>query len=265
MGKNKYIEIENKKDLLIAKLDDKIRQCRTKNKIVNTEFLNINEKKVIEKKLYEYKEKNYIFLGGYEEAESKLLVLFPEKFLEDIVYKNINNIIKCIKIILPNELKNKYTHRDYLGAVINLGIEKNRIGDIIVHENGADILIISENSNFIKDNLQSMSKFKKAKITIENIENIQIEEKKFEQFTILVNSMRLDNFVSEITKFSRSKTEEWINTEKVYVNDICENKISKQIKQGDILSIRTSGKYIVGEIIGKNVKGKTKVNIKKYA
>ena len=77
--------------------------------------------------------------------------------------------------------------------------------------------------------------------------------------------MRLDNFVSEITKFSRSKTEEWINTEKVYVNDICENKISKQIKQGDILSIRTSGKYIVGEIIGKNVKGKTKVNIKKYA
>ena len=44
-----------------------------------------------------------------------------------------------------------------------------------------------------------------------------------------------------------------------------DNKISKQIKQGDILSIRTSGKYIVVEIIGKNVKGKTKVNIKKYA
>ena len=54
--------------LLIAKLTDKIKECKTKNRIVNTEFLNMHQKNIIQKELNRLKEKDYIFFGGYEEA-----------------------------------------------------------------------------------------------------------------------------------------------------------------------------------------------------
>ena len=84
--------IEDK--LLIAKLQDKIKHCKNRNKIVNTEFLNLHQKQLIQNKLNELKIKNYIFHGGFEEAENKLLILYPEKLNEEIVLNAINEIIR---------------------------------------------------------------------------------------------------------------------------------------------------------------------------
>ena len=132
-----------------------------------------------------------------------------------------------------------------------------------IWEDGADIIIIAENAEYIKSSLQNIPKFRKSKIEIVSTNELKVEEKRYEDMAILVNSMRLDNIVSEITRFSRSKTEEWIDEEKVFVNDVCESKGSKIVKEGDILAIRTSGKYVVDSIIGNNKKGKIKVNVRK--
>ena len=70
-----------------------------------------NEKLIIAK-LDELKIKNYIFSGGFKEAESKILILFPEKLDEEIIESNLDNIINAIKVKLPNELKGKYKHGD---------------------------------------------------------------------------------------------------------------------------------------------------------
>jgi len=71
------MEKKDDEKLIIAKLNDKIRICKTKNKIVNTEFLNIHQENIIRKELDIIKEKEYLFTGGFEEAESKLLVIYP--------------------------------------------------------------------------------------------------------------------------------------------------------------------------------------------
>ena len=73
--------------LLIAKLMDKIKICKTRNKIVNTEFLTIYQIEIIQKELNREKIRNYLFFGGYEEAEGKLLIIYPEKFEKEIVEK----------------------------------------------------------------------------------------------------------------------------------------------------------------------------------
>lgn len=65
--------------LLIAKLIDKIKECKRKNKIVNTEFLNMNQKNIVQKELNRLKEKDYMFFGGYEGAHSETLILYPPK------------------------------------------------------------------------------------------------------------------------------------------------------------------------------------------
>ena len=83
--------------LIIAKLQDKIKYCKNRNKIVNTEFLNLYQKQIVQNKLNELKIKNYIFHGGFEEAENKILILYPDKLNEDIINNSINEIINAIK------------------------------------------------------------------------------------------------------------------------------------------------------------------------
>lgn len=97
------MEKESEEKLIVAKLKDKIRLCKTRNRMIHTEFLNKYQEDVIQKELNHRKEKNYLLFGGYESAESKILILYPDKLTEDIVKGKIKDIIKAIKITLPNE------------------------------------------------------------------------------------------------------------------------------------------------------------------
>ena len=258
------MENKNEDKLIIAKLNDKIRFCKTKNKLVNTEFLNMHQEMIMQEELQRQKEKNYIITGGYEGAESKLFILYPEKLTQEIAQNYINEIIKAIKIVLPNEQIGKYEHRDYLGTIMQFGLERERIGDIIVHKEKAYILVLSENAEYIKTSLQDTKKFKKSKIDIIGLNEIEIKQPEFEAFKITVNSLRLDNFVSEISKISRSETAKLIQSELVSVNGRIETKPAKIIEERDILIIRGKGKFIVNELLNINKKGKQIVEIKKY-
>ncbi len=256
------MQIEEK--LIIAKLADKIKMCKTRNKIVYTEFLTIYEKEIIQKELNKNKIKNYLFFGGYEGAEGQILIIYPEKFEQDIVNKNIDNIIKAIRIKLPKELVGKYTHRDYLGCVMKTGLNRNRIGDIIVHDDEAYIVVLEENALYIANFLKDIIKFNKSQIEVINYQDIKVKVQEFEKSQITISSMRLDNIVSEIAKLSRGKADELLLSEKIFVNSKVETKSSKNIQKGDILVIRGKGKFLIEEIIGNNKKGKNIVLVKKY-
>jgi len=258
------MENKDEEKLILAKLNDKIRLCKTRNRIVNTEFLNMHQQLVINKELERIKEKNYIITGGYEDAESKVLIIYPEKLTEKIVQQNINSIIKAIKVELPNEQKGKYEHRDYLGTIMQFGLTRERVGDIIVYKDKSYIIVLQENAENIKDALLVTSKLKKSKIEIIDIDEIEVKEKEFEEIKITINSPRLDNFVSEIAKTSRSETTKLIESELVSINCKVETRQSKTIEQGDVLIIRRKGKFIVHEFKNINKKRKQVVIIKKY-
>lgn len=256
--------MQNEEKLVIAKLMDKIKICKTRNKIVNTEFLTIYEKDIIQRELNKLKIKNYLFFGGYEGAEGEVLIIYPEKFDKDIVDKNLSNIIKAVRIKLPKELEGKYSHRDYLGCVMKTGLNRNRIGDIIVHKDEAYIIVLEENSLYIKEFLKGIVRFNKSQIEVIDFQNIKIKKQEFEELKIRVSSMRIDNIVSEITRLSRSKTLELLVQEKVFINSKVELKPSKIVQEGDIVAIRGKGKFLIENVIGDNKKGKSIVLIKKY-
>ena len=257
--------MENKEEkIILAKLNDKIRLCKTKNKLVNTEFLNMYQENIIRKELERIKAKNYILTGVYSEAESKILIMYPEKITEEMAKENITSIIKVIKIQLPNEQKGKYQHRDYLGTIMQFGLERERIGDIIVYEDEAYVIVLSENAQYIKDSLQTTKKFKKSKIEIIDIVEMKVKKPEFEEIKISVSSQRLDNFISEICKISRSETTRLIASELVSINCKIETKQTKTVEIGDILIIRGKGKFIVSDFLDINRKGKQVVIVKKY-
>ena len=254
--------IEDK--LLLAKLQDKITHCKNRNKIVNTEFLNLHQKKLIQNKLNELKVKNYIFHGGFEEAENKVLILYPEKLNEKIIFNSIDEIINVIKVTVPNELVGKYEHRDYLSSVMRLGLGRERIGDIIVYAEEAYIIVLKENAQYIADSLKEFTRFKKSQIEIIDVDEIKSKSPELKPIEIHVSSNRLDSIVSEIAKTSRSKAEELIKNERVSINCKYEYKSSKQVNIGDIIIVRGSGKYILNEIKENQRTKKLTILLSKY-
>ena len=144
-----YVKPEER--LLVAKILDKIEICQTKNKFVNTDFLDMYEKSIAEK-IVKGSDINYLFYGGFEGAERAMLVIYPDKLTTEIVENMCNKLIKIVRIVLPAELHEKYMHKNYLGAVMKLGIKREKVGDIRVCKEGADIIVSNDIAEFVKDN-----------------------------------------------------------------------------------------------------------------
>ena len=259
---NDYREKDDK--ILLAQILDKIEMVEKKNKIEYTDFLDLAQIELVQKFINKIKIENYMVYGGFEQAERKMFVIYPEKFNSIVVEKNLANIVQIIRIQLPEDLKGKYTHRDYLGAVIKLGVERKKIGDIIVDNEGADIIVDKDIVKFLLENLGSLTRFSKSTITVENIDDLRTVEIKKEELEIIVSSMRLDNVISELARCSRNKALDIINMERVFVNFECETKKTKQIKSGDMVTIRGKGRFFIKEIVGQTRSGRTIIRVEKF-
>ena len=248
-------------DLIFSKIDDKIRFCNSKNKITHTDFFTEPEIIRIQKYLKQNKIHNFFFFGGQPDCDRKMLFFYPDKLNYDMAFKNVTNILKIIRITLPNNLVSTYEHRDYLSAIMKLGIVREKFGDIIVYPEGADIVVQDENSNYFKQNLEQLTRFKKSKIEILDINLIHEITKTQEELQIIVNSMRIDNFVSEIAHTSRNKAEEILLEERVMINYETIVKASKQVNLGDLIVVRGFGKYKVIEILRTTKSGKLVIKL----
>ena len=98
--------------ILLAQILDKINFTKTRNKIENTDFLNMYEINTVEKFLSKINYKNYSFWGGEEISERKILITYPENLDKSIIEKNYENFLSIIRIELRKEEKGKYTHRN---------------------------------------------------------------------------------------------------------------------------------------------------------
>ena len=259
---NEYKKQEDK--ILIAQILDKIEFSRQREKLEYTDFLDMYQISLVKSFMKKIEFENYILYGGFEEAERKLLIIYPEKYNMNMIEKNYSKIIKAIRIILEDEQKEKYYHRNYLSGIIKVGIKREKAGDIIVSDDGADILVKAETAETLKKELGTLTRFENSKMEIIDISDVRKQEIKLEEISIIVPSLRLDNFVSDLARTSRSKAAQIIDSERVFINGQNEKKTSKQVKLGDIITIRGKGRFVVKEFSGSTRSGRTVVKIEKY-
>ena len=259
----KYKKPEEK--LILSKVLDKINFCTIRNQLQIADFLDLREQALVEKFLKDQEYKNYILFGGFEEAERKVAIFYPEK-LQDLVKKEkiyFGEFIKVIRIILPYENIEKYEHKNYLGALMKLQIKREKLGDIIVAKDGADIIIHKDILKFLKENLPMLTRFQKAQIEEIELKDLRKAQIKSEEFIITVSSMRLDNIVSELAKCSRNKALEFLMQERVFVNYELITKQTKEIKEKDRITIRGKGRFIIKGILGNTRKGRIMILVEK--
>lgn len=260
---SRYSKPEDK--LLISKLFDKIQLSEEKNRIEYLDFLDLREQHLIKKTINSEKIKNCVFIGGFKNSERNILLFYPEK-LKDLIETNSEAIlpIRCIRIKLPKEMYGKYNHRNYLGALIKLGIKREKIGDILVFEDGADIIILEEVEKFLLTNLLSLTRFNKSKIESINISDIRKKKINKQEINIIVPSLRIDAVVSDILKTSRGKVEELLKEGRVFLNYEEIYKATKQIKEKDILVIRGKGKFEIGSVDGVTKNSRIRMKVFKF-
>ena len=158
------------------------------------------------------------------DSERKILIAYPENYTEEMIAKNYSKFLKVVKIGLSEEDKAKFTHRNYLGGIVKLGLKREKVGDIVVAEDGADIIVVSEFAKILKKELPTLTRFENATITINEITEIRKKEIKIENIEIIVPSLRMDNIVSDLARTSRSKAAQIIAQERVFINGQNETK-----------------------------------------
>lgn len=191
--------------------------------------------------------------GFFEEAERKMI--------------SFNNIyespfpMKLIKIENTSKFS-KLAHRDFLGGILSLGIERNKIGDLLVDENICYVPVHEDIESFIIYNLDKIAKVVCKVSAVDKVE--LIPKVTFKEEIILISSLRIDGVVSKITNLSRAKAAAMIEQGQVLINYVKIKDKSYELKGEERITIRGFGKFIIGDSIGNSKSGKIKVIIKKY-
>lgn len=223
-----------------------------------TDFLNINEISIFHSIKQELPYLNYVLYGGYESAERKVIC-----FCGDDSVKAFSGYITCIRVLpLNKKFSDDLTHRDFLGAIMNLGIERSKIGDILVKEKEGFVFCETTISSFIIDNL---TKVKHTNIRCEAVENeIQDIEPQYEEIKGTVASSRLDAIIALAFHTSRTSILNLISGGKVFVDGRIVESNSYVLKENETISVRGYGKFIFTGLQNQNKKGRYYVTILKY-
>lgn len=197
--------------------------------------------------------------GGCGHAERKRALIAPD-------YRNLDDEdmgIVVLSIRLEDKKADSLDHGDYLGAVLGLGVKRDKIGDIHVHPDGAHVLIASEIAEYIRLNLQQAHRIHVLTETLP-LSQLRITEEQLEHMSLSVASLRLDGIVSDVYHMSRAKVMPPIKAGRCKVNWKPEEDPGAALKEGDVVSLQGFGRFKVLQVEGVTKKGRIRVKVGKY-
>lgn len=229
---------------------------------VFSDFLNLNEQNIFLSLKNELPMIKYFTYGGYNDAERKILCFCGDTFTDE--EKNIEYPISCILVKpLNQKFSDSLSHRDFLGAVINLGIDRSKLGDILILENEGYLFTHNSISEFITDQLV---KVKHTMVQCHVIDRKDfIYQPKFKEINTTIASIRLDSILAAAFKSSRSSLTGLIEGGKVYVNGKLILSNSYVPKDNDVISARGLGKFIYAGTSYQTKKGRLSIKLLLYS
>lgn len=232
--------------LLLSRTLDQYRKFLETNQTTFTSFLGEREKLLVCHYLDEQKI-SYQLFRTVPEANKVILYFGMEgDFVTSYRVKNNNQLLQ---------------HRDILGSLFALGLTHEVIGDIFVESDFIYFSVLKKIETIIDQGLQRISS---VTVHLEKIDSFQLKEVHEEILTLSVSSLRIDLIVSKLASCSRNQVSSYFRDRKVLLFYQEVLRLDLFLKTGDILSIRTVGKFRIGNILGTSKKGKMILEIVKY-
>lgn len=234
---------------LIKRFSELSERANSRGIWVYSDFLNMNEQSL----LLNSGERNFILLGGYENAERKIAVFGNEN---DIGY-GFSLPVKCICIKPLNaKFSDALTHRDFLGALMSLGIKREMTGDIVLNENDAYLFCIESISKYITENIYQI---KHTTVSCEELESVPDNLcGKLSEKIIITASDRADAVICGVFNFSRNVCSDMFGAKKIFINGKITESPSVKLKENDLISVRGYGKFRYKGSFGETKKGRIK-------
>ncbi len=223
-----------------------------------SDFLGLNELNLFYSNIKEFTFLQYALWGGYEDAERRVVC-----FYEDDSFPNVSYPLCCLKIVPLNEKFSEHlTHRDYLGAILNLGIDRSKTGDILVQEKGAYLFCHRDISDFLQQELRNIRHT--SVIASEVSEEEAVSSQNFKDILGTVSSIRIDALLACAFHTSRSSLDGLCRSGKVFVNGKQIMSNSFVPKEGDIISVRGMGRFRYLGSTNQTKKNKYKIHLSLY-
>lgn len=248
-----------KEELVLQKRLIELSKISFQREIVTySDFLNLNELNILHTTPKQEWFSCYETYGGYEFSERQMVAFLPDALCYEKDYP-----IVALKIEpIHQKFAESLSHRDYLGAILNLGIDRCKIGDILVEDNYAIVFVQKNLEVFLIDELN------RVRHTSMIVTPIDMEayhyQPKVKEIKGTVSSVRLDSLLSLAFGNSRSKLVAYIENGKVFVNGKLITSNGYQIKEQEIVSVRGLGRFRFCEVISQTKKGRYYVTLELY-
>ena len=223
-----------------------------------TDFLNMNEISILNSYSNQLPPVRYQLSGGNRYAERKIAIFSSM----DIYYKSDDPITVIEIAPINSQYAENLNHRDFLGAILNLGIQRSKIGDIFIKNNQAYVYCIRDMAEYIIENL---NKIRHTLVKCQFYDDSEIEiTPEFKIIRGTVSNIRLDSLIATAFGTSRSSIISYIEGGKVFVNGKLITSNGYAVKENDIVSVRGKGRFLYNGTLGVTKKGRNMISVSLY-
>ena len=221
-----------------------------------SDFLSESEQALARRELDFSGHTDYRFFGGYENAQRTVLCVYPpyeEPADEDFPFTAVN---------LSFRKTAELTHRDFLGSLMGLGIKRESVGDIVIGKGVATFFVKKELASYVSSQLEKVGR-EGVKLADKGVDFASVTQQ-FEEFSRTITSLRLDAVVGECTGLSRAKAQQAVKSGMTAVNALIADAPDRRINDGDKISVRGFGKFIIKTDGSLSKKGKIRITVFQY-
>ena len=247
--------------LLLARVLDKLEQAHKRSIPGWTVFLSPGDRAAVEPMLAAWGHPPHAFFGGYEGAERTVCGFAPDWMEPDDLFSGEDSPVCALRIFFHESAK--LGHRDFLGAILGLGLTREKLGDLLVQKDHCDLLVLRETAPIVLRQLTEVGRFPVKCAPIELYE-LEVRPPEVKVIRDTVATLRLDAVLATGVSTSRGKASEFIAAGRGMVNHRECLKPDRAVAEGDVLSCRGLGKCVVKEVLGQSRKGRIMLVLERY-
>lgn len=246
-------------EILKRRILDLANRCYQTNVYTFTGFLSPADQALVFEMEQELSFVDWTLYGGGEECERRMLRFGSEEMLG---YEEPFPI-SCLTVKpLAKKFADELTHRDFLGAFMHLGIERDVLGDIIVRDNTGYVFCEDAMAGYLS---QHLDRVKHTGVSCEITKQCpEAARPQFSEEELVVSSSRCDAVVAKVFQLSRSQSIELFRAKRIFVGGRQYENNSGVLKAGDVVSVRGFGKFIFSGFLNETKKGRIRVGIRRY-
>ena len=245
--------------IMLARVLDKMELAQSRGTPSHTFFLSPGQRVAVESLISACGHPRHVFCGGFDGAERTVCLFLPD--WQDEEDALTDPPLRALRCAFPEG--SGLSHRDFLGSLLGLGINREKLGDFLVNDGFCDIILLPEIQDFLLTNLESAGRVR-LRVQPIDLADIRPPQPQIKIIRDTVAALRLDAVTASGFSVSRTRAAEFISSGRVQLNHRECLKGDRVVAAGDVISCRGLGKFRLTEVGGLSKKGRTVIVIERY-